>query len=374
MEPADERAPKGGGYTRPIPMVRVLHLVRAPDGSGACAGFGRDDATDSAVLGCVAAAERATNFEHTIVLFASSAGESRADRLGLRGADRITPPLGEPRLAMRGLKQLLSARSMPDVVQCWNESLVGLARRVAPRGALVLGPPLDLPFPRAASGTREAIRSLIDAPSGTPIVGIVCESPGDADAHRLQYATGLLEICGLHSVGFIPAGARSISRGKRFHRETLVRVRTCISASPAWSLLPACDAVFLHPPRAWELDRSASEVDAEGRASRERGLVLLGHSAGVPVIVPRGSGALGRGLERAEGSISALATELCMAPSFRPADMARALLVLFEQGLPRVRALGAELRDRCEGSGERERRLRELDRSWDSALLAGVRG
>lgn len=318
------------------------------------------------MLACRATVESLGGYEHTVCLIASTAGEFRADCLGLASADRITAPLGLPRLALGALRSLLASRPPPRLVQCWSESLVPIARRVVPRDVPVLGPLRDLPFPEPKQPARAELRSLMDVGDGTPVIGILCDPPRCGDAHRIQYATGLFEICGLHAVAVIPAGAGSVPRGRRFHRETEVESRTFYSDYPSWACLPACDAAFLHTAR----NGPTAGVPSEAEDATDRGLTLMAHAAAVPVIVSRGPFGVATDAVGTSPSLRELATDACLAPSPRPADLARAMLVLLERGLPAVRRLGEELRSRALRSGERARRLAAVESAWRAAVRA----
>lgn len=336
-------------------MHRVLHLVQAPGTSRnlwfGC-GLSANDATDAALLACRAAVEGTPEFDHSALLIASSDGEFRADALGLARTRRVTATLGVTALARRSLSNLLESSPRVDIVQCWNEGLVQVARRLVPTSVRVLTPPDDLPIPPAGTSARLPLRALMDAKDDTPVIGLVCDPPHTGDAHRLQFATGLFDICGLQVVGVVPSGASHTLRGRRFHRETGVRVRTVFADYPALACLPACDAVFLH-----------RGIGTTARLARS--LVLAAHSHGVPVIAAPGDGFEHRsnatsipnaGIDAAPGPI--------VSRGDRPADLARAMLVLLERGLPAVRAYGNELRAAVERSGEAHRRLGRVRSSW----------
>lgn len=345
-------------------MRRVLHLVQSPESLAETSFFAPSDATDSAILACRAAIESLRSYEHSVCLIASSAGEFRADSLGLGSTDRVPAPLGLPRLGLSGLRSLLAFRPAPSMVQCWTDSLVPLARMAIRPGTPVLGPVRDLPFPDANASARTEIRKLLDVDDGTPVIGALCDPPRAGDAYRVQFATGLFEICGLHTVALIPAAAGSITRGRRFHREAEVRSRTFYADYPSWTCLPACDAVFLHTPNNGPT-RGARDAGGE---STERALTLMAHTAGVPVVAPGPR----RGTSPFSGSFDATpcdpAFDSCFAPSPKPSDMARAMLVLLERGLPAVRRLGEEFQARVRASGERERRFEVVEASWRAAV------
>lgn len=346
-------------------MSRVLHLVQSPEELPETAFNFRSDATDSALLACRASVNSHPQFDHAVCLIASSAGEFRADCLGLEHTDRITARLGMPRLARSALRSLLASQLAPDLVQCWTPSLVPLARASVPGSVRVLGPVCDLPFPEPDLSARHELRAVLEVDDATPVIGVISDPPQMADSHRLQYASGLFEICGIHAVAVIPGGAGSGARGRRFHRETLLRSRTMRTKYPAWTCLPACDAVFVHTAR----NSPMSPGNAARNDALERGLVLMAHAAAVPAIVTREWPWTPSDPGRISASLADLVTLDLVAPSPRPTDLSHSMLRLLEKGLPEVRKIGAELKSRAHASRQRENRLATVLDSWSAATL-----
>jgi hypothetical protein len=254
--------------------VRILHIVHACDDRP---GPGHDPQ----VLACRAALDACTRHHHLVCLLASTRAAARAALLGLEPTLRLAPFLGRPSLSANTLRRLAARLPPFDLVQCWDPTLLPLARRaVGPRlpitsatpAALEIAP--DTPSTRshdAHTHRRRSLRARLGVLDHTPVVALLSESPTAGDAEAFSVFLALCDASGLTACGIVQRGAASLHRARQLRRQGGFRFSMIITHEPVWRLLPACDAALLAPA-------------PSSRPPLRRACVLLAHRAGIPVL------------------------------------------------------------------------------------------
>jgi hypothetical protein len=257
--------------------TRILHLIDGehPRNNGGDPGI--------ALRACAAVTVR-LDAEHRILLLGGRRLANLADECGLRGHDRLAPPLGRPTLAVRALRPLILGYE-PDLLQAWSFESLSAARRAAPeipraaaivdgaipragrihltRSAAVgvcgraareelagLGADVDrvmiLPAPALgnAAADRARTRAALGLDDETPVLLLLGSAP-HADALRFVFLLGLLTKAGAEAAGLLPPTAAQIPRAMRFLRASGRLGRIIRSDRDSGLLLPAADlAVF----------------------------------------------------------------------------------------------------------------------------------
>ncbi len=287
--------------------MKVLHLIDQP---GTALGAERRADPDAALLACAALRGQLPEFEQSVCLIGGNALEERSAGAGLPSTDRIAPALGEAVRARAGLKAFLRDRGRPDLIHCWSRATATLAEgfglpvcrtdlgamELVGRGPqdqipVVRGPRTDQDGPvvqfaalptvdlRTTSDDRRRLRNELGVDGREPVILLLGGRPGEADALRMEFFSGLLHFAGRPVIWLIPASSARLTRGLRFHARSRWASRVIVTSRSMVDQIGAADlGVWL----------GAAWADAGGIGpSAAAGTLIAGAlAAGLPVIAP----------------------------------------------------------------------------------------
>lgn len=259
-------------------MRRVLHVVEATPCTPAARVRG-GAASDQPALACAGAIHALPGDLHRVIVLGPPGAAAHAASLGLRVDVDLSPPLGQPALAWRGLRRAVRGLGPFDVFQPWSDGAVracgwaGLPRRV------IAGPPIGVsPAVSVTSGrSRAEIRASLGVGDAMPVVGLLADPAWLADARRFVYMIGLLDVAGIPVAGVVDPRTSHLARARRFHAEAAVSWRLLLPDAPLASVLHACDLAVVVPPAP---HRELSPCDR----AWARWSIARAHALGVPVI------------------------------------------------------------------------------------------
>lgn len=315
--------------------MKILHLIRAADTEP---GQGHDPAA----LAAVSVAGLTPGHSHAFIALGSSEGRRRAAWLGVRAGLGLAPVLGRSVLAGRALRRLAAAIETPDVVQCWDHSLISPARSAFEPASIAMAQTewLDL-APGALEGRGAFGREDLPLPAGVPLIALLSAAPSDACAMEFVSVLGLLEAAGRPVAGLVQAGTRSVPRAHRLRAAIGLRGPLIeLSRGTIWDWLACCDAALLPGER-------------PARPELTRPVTLLAHALGVPV-------AAWRGLDT--GGAYPPEARAALAPAPDAQSLAVALNMLLDT--PGREGLGAALRNAARAAVDRPALLRSIERRW----------
>lgn len=287
--------------------MRVLHLIDQP---GMALGADRRADPDAALLACAALRQQLPEFAQSVCLIGGNDLEERAAGAGLPTTDRVAPPLGEAVRARAGFKGLLRNRGRPDLIHCWSRATAMLAEgfglpvcqtdlgKLEPSGSgpsdqvpVIRKPGMDgeAPVVRFAAlpaakleilpEDRRRLRRELGADDREPVLILMGGRPGEADALRMEFFSGILHFSGRPVVWLIPASSARLARALRFHARARWASRLIVSDRPFSDQVGAADlGVWLGA--AW------ADAGGIGPSAAAGTLISAALSAGLPVVAP----------------------------------------------------------------------------------------
>ncbi|HEX2837282.1 MAG TPA: hypothetical protein VHN77_04040 [Phycisphaerales bacterium] len=268
---------------------------------------------------------------HIVALLGASHQHARSAALEVRGAARISPPLGQPHRAAPALRRLVATAGPLDAVVCWGANLRRLARRTAHASHLWLevdmhsgdlhaldphrgavGPSIgsvvpDLPpLSTNAAVLRATARNQLGITESEPAIALVTDAACPASATDLLGAMAMLHVAGIRATCIMPTATNELSRAQRRVREGTYVQRVVYSDHGAAAMHAAdvavcapgsTDALSAHVSLAWlacEAARVGTPIVApeawigawsHGAASPH--LLLVSAKAGTPTDIAR---------------------------------------------------------------------------------------
>lgn len=254
------------------------------------------------MLACAQAVEAlAPRCDQRVLILGHSRAARRARLLGLRGEDRIAPPLGDPSLAGTAFKRLLLAHGPFDIVHAWGVPMTRLVRQLSGGPRLfvtdlltghvhrcfggTLGPivatlapaGLSPPLAEAWRARRAPLRSRLALDDDHPTLALLADPPHASNAARFATVLLLLEKCGLSVLGVLDASTAHLDRVGETPLSRALSLGLRTPGIPIPMALAACDAAVLAPP-----PRHDEPLPQSTWA--ERSMARVSMQLGVPVV------------------------------------------------------------------------------------------
>lgn len=215
-----------------------------------------------------------------VVLIADSAGERRAELLGLR-TSLVFSPAALRRMSL--LPRSSSNRSLRRTLLAFDELLILGPRLLETIGRVCAGK-RALPPRRLAEEShngnclpltrREVVRAALDAGENETLIGLCCDPDDGVSACDFVRVCQTLSLVGHRVTAIVPRRARELARAKGIVRSTGIELRLLTSEAPMWSLLPALDAAVI--------DVAESPLAPAVNERARRWMARCCHARGIP--------------------------------------------------------------------------------------------
>ncbi len=237
---------------------------------------------------------------HIVALLGASHQHARSAALEVRGAARISSPLGQPHRSS-GARRLVATAGPLDAVVCWGANLRRLARRAAHASHLWLevdmhsGDLHALDPHRGSAGTgigsavpslpslsanaaalRAVARNQLGISESEPVIALVTDAACPASATDLLGALAMLHVAGIRATCVMPTATNELSRAQRRVREGTYVQRVVYSEHGSATAMHAADVAVCAPGPADALGGHASLAWLACEAAR----------VGTPIVAP----------------------------------------------------------------------------------------
>ncbi|MEM9373989.1 MAG: hypothetical protein AAGA55_10125 [Planctomycetota bacterium] len=250
----------------------TVHLVRSPSLAPGTSDRGRL----TPAFACARAIELGLTPNAPVILLGSSGAERHAHSLGLRVHQRISLPLGVPRMGRSAMRRIAGG---VDRLICWSDEDAGAAVGITDCVELVSTEPDRLAVPsRRLSGVtclnarnaalwaergvtasvidlaannhaniarRDAMRGQLGVPEDHLLFAALADRPRATDARGLVFALTVLCAGRFPVQSIVPAAALNLPAARRHHRATGSLHRMLTTERPPADWLGAVDFLVL---------------------------------------------------------------------------------------------------------------------------------